>query len=65
MIKRELSVISQREDDLRIELEKANEHIEKLKIEKKQCNAILGQCKETQQIIDSLQEELVAVKVCR
>lgn len=61
VIKRELSVLSQREDDLKLELEKANERIEQLKIEKKQCSALLGQ--ETQQVIDSLQEELVAVKL--
>lgn len=46
---------------MKLELEKANERIEQLKIEKKQCSAMLGQ--ETQQVIDSLQEELVAVKL--
>lgn len=61
VIKNELSVLSKREDELKAELEKANERIEQLKIEKKQCSAMLGQ--ETQLVIDSLQEELVAVKV--
>lgn len=56
VIKRELSVISQREDDLKLELEKANERIEQLKVEKRQCSAMLGQ--ESQLVIDSLQEEL-------
>lgn len=56
VIKRELSVMSQREEDLKLELEKANERIEQLKVEKKQCSAMLG--KESQLVIDSLQEEL-------
>ncbi|KAK4337164.1 hypothetical protein RND71_043480 [Anisodus tanguticus] len=61
VIKRKLSVLSQREDELKVELEKAHQRVEQLKIEKQQCNAILGE--ETQLVIDSLQEELVAVKL--
>ena len=46
---------------MKLELEKANDRIEQLKVEKRQCSAMLGQ--ETQLVIDSIQEELVAVKL--
>ncbi|KAF7493516.1 Ecotropic viral integration site 5 -like protein [Sarcoptes scabiei] len=61
VLKRELSAAKLLEQELRIELEKANEVIAELK-EKRQLSQSL-ESKEHQQLVESLQEELVAVKL--
>lgn len=58
VIKRELSALTQREDELRAQLDVAEEEVKRLRAERKR---EFGE--EAQLVIDSLQEELVAVKL--
>ena len=58
VIKRELSALGQREEDLKTQLDAALEQVRHMRIERKR---EFGE--EAQQVIDSLQEELVAVKL--
>jgi chromosome segregation ATPase len=58
VIKRELSALTQREDELRVQLNETEDEVKRLRAERKR---EFGE--EAQLVIDSLQEELVAVKL--
>ena len=61
VIKRELAAARKKEDELRVEIEKSYQTVEKLK-ELNKTLASIGSA-EAQLVIESLQEELIAVKL--